>query len=149
MKNLFVLPLLLSLICTPVFADVIDPSEDVCSGANEGDACGDPGQGVAEGTCQAAECSRLDYSNGTPPETVSYDCLICKSDASSSGPAPEAGSEMEETMNATAGADSSTDEGDTDEAESVIQRTSPSIFDVVVAFLGLLLSIRLYRAREE
>ena len=143
MKKRFALPLLFSLFCTPVFADVIDPSEEICSGANEGDACGDPEQGVAEGTCQAAECSRLDYSNGTPPESVAYDCLICQSDASSSGLAPEGGSQMEATMTAT-------DESSTDEAESCdTQSTSPSIFGVIVAGLGLLLSIRLYRTREE
>lgn len=51
------------------------PSFFVCAGKSPGDACeGDFGAGA----CVASTCSRLDYSKGSPPETVSRDCLKCQ-----------------------------------------------------------------------
>lgn len=51
------------------------PSFFTCAGKSPGDACeGDSGAGV----CVASTCSRLDYSKGSPPETVSRDCLKCQ-----------------------------------------------------------------------
>lgn len=58
------------------------PSFFSCQGKQAGDACeGDNGPGK----CVADKCSRLDYSQGTPPRAVESDCLKCRSD---SGPSP-------------------------------------------------------------
>jgi hypothetical protein len=51
------------------------PSFFACADKSPGDACeGDFGAGV----CVASTCSRLDYSKGSPPESVSSDCLKCQ-----------------------------------------------------------------------
>jgi MYXO-CTERM domain-containing protein len=51
------------------------PSFFACTDKSPGDACeGDFGAGA----CVASTCSRLDYSKGSPPETVSQDCLKCQ-----------------------------------------------------------------------
>ncbi|MEZ4449460.1 MAG: MYXO-CTERM sorting domain-containing protein [Nannocystaceae bacterium] len=60
------------------------PENIVCGDKKVGDACEVDG---AAGTCVADSCTRLDYSNGTPPETVSYECLRCQPGAA---PKPEA-----------------------------------------------------------
>lgn len=57
-------------------ADIINPYEEICETKNAGDACNLEGGG--SGVCTAATCSRLDYSEGTPPKTVDYDCLRCE-----------------------------------------------------------------------
>ena len=82
----FSLALLLTL-STAAYADVIDPGEDACSGAQEGAECMVVG-GIS-GTCQPAECCRNDYSNGTPPETVCEDCLKCTPNGATGGTAAE------------------------------------------------------------
>lgn len=57
-------------------ADLQPPEENmVCSGKKAGDACSTAS--VAKGRCVADTCSRLDYSKGTPPDTVSYECQRC------------------------------------------------------------------------
>lgn len=66
-------------------ADVIDPAEAACSGKTAGTSCSADN---VSGTCQASECCKLDYSNGTPPSSKCGPCLVCKSggaDASSGG----------------------------------------------------------------
>lgn len=68
-------------------ADLIDPSEDACAGKKQGQACDADGVG-GEGHCAASTCSRNDYSEGTPPKSVDYDCVVCKP-----GAAPEAKSD--------------------------------------------------------
>lgn len=51
------------------------PSYFSCSGKKVGDACdGEDGPGK----CVADRCSRLDYSQGTPPTSVESDCLKCR-----------------------------------------------------------------------
>ncbi len=40
-----------------------------------GDACQkDDG---SNGTCTTSMCTKLDYSDGSPPGTIEYECLIC------------------------------------------------------------------------
>ncbi len=57
-------------------ADLPPPEENmVCNGKKAGDACSTAS--VAKGRCVADTCSRLDYSQGTPPDTVSYECQRC------------------------------------------------------------------------
>lgn len=51
------------------------PSYYSCSGKAVGAVCeADEGPG----TCVASTCSRLDYSQGTPPRTIQSDCLKCR-----------------------------------------------------------------------
>lgn len=67
-------------------ADLPPPEENmVCADKKVGDACELSG---ARGACVSDSCSRLDYSNGTPPETVSYECLRCQPGVAAKGPAP-------------------------------------------------------------
>lgn len=54
------------------------PSMFVCEGKKVGDACTSES---GPGTCVQSTCSRLDYSRGTPPTTVSRDCLQCQKSA--------------------------------------------------------------------
>ena len=63
-------------------ADVPSPELEACGGKATGDACND---GNHNGTCQPGKCSRLDYSKGTPPGSVEFDCVKC-----TPGPAPAA-----------------------------------------------------------
>lgn len=52
-------------------ADVVPPEVWECNNLDAGAPC-------ASGTCQPSTCSRLDYSQGTPPVgTVQYACLKC------------------------------------------------------------------------
>ena len=65
-------------------ADVPSAELEACGGKATGDACNDGNQ---NGTCQPGKCSRLDYSKGTPPGSVEFDCVKCIP-----GPAPSASS---------------------------------------------------------
>lgn len=57
-------------------ADLPPPEENrVCEGKKAGDACSTAS--LAKGRCVADTCSRLDYSKGSPPDTVSYACQRC------------------------------------------------------------------------
>lgn len=73
---------LLLLAAAPATADVISPDEAACQGKAEGAACDADG---TKGTCQPAECCKLDYSQGTPPKSVCGPCLRCKDGGSDAG----------------------------------------------------------------
>lgn len=63
------------------------PSFFACEGKKVGDACdGDDGPG----RCAAETCSKLDYSQGTPPGTLHYDCLQCRKGAPAPSETPPA-----------------------------------------------------------
>ncbi|HFE47458.1 MAG TPA: hypothetical protein ENJ18_18540 [Nannocystis exedens] len=65
-----------------VRADLAPPEEITnCNGKKIGEACDVDG---AKGHCVTETCSRLDYSKGVPPSSVSYDCMRCEP-----GAAPE------------------------------------------------------------
>lgn len=66
-------------------ADIPPPELEACGGKAKGDACQGPG---GAGTCQAGTCSRLDYSKGTPPSSVDYDCVKCMAGAPAPAPKP-------------------------------------------------------------
>lgn len=61
---------------TTARADVLPPGGDPCANAVAGGTCsqasGDPG------TCVAGKCSKLDYSQGSPPRSIETDCLRCE-----------------------------------------------------------------------
>lgn len=72
--RVWVLTLALAAMSAPAAADVPPPGSEECAGRPVGDACR---VGGSEGACQETSCTRLDYSNGTPPTPVSYPCLLC------------------------------------------------------------------------
>jgi hypothetical protein len=59
----------------PARADVPPPNLAGCDMKKAGDACVKDDD--SDGTCVQQKCSKLDYSNGTPPTTVEYDCILC------------------------------------------------------------------------
>lgn len=70
-----VLPLLLA----SARADVPPANIEGCEGRAVGQSCQtDAGK---SGACVNATCSRLDYSNGTPPSSVDYACVLCDASA--------------------------------------------------------------------
>ena len=70
--SLLALPLLL--LAAPAFADAIPMDRAVCDGKAAGDRCQ---VGEESGVCATSTCSRLDYSQGIPPRSVEYECLVC------------------------------------------------------------------------
>jgi uncharacterized protein (TIGR03382 family) len=59
----------------PALADVPPPDTEGCDAKAEADPCRtDAG---VDGACRKSTCSRLDYSKGTPPGSVSYECMVC------------------------------------------------------------------------
>jgi|GEM_PF-1791098 len=56
-------------------ADVPPPNVAGCDMKKAGDACVKDDD--SDGSCVQQKCSKLDYSNGTPPTSVEYDCLLC------------------------------------------------------------------------
>lgn len=69
-------------------ADVPPPNSQGCTNKAAGDACIDDAN-VAR-TCAASTCTKLDYSHGTPPGSITVACLLC-GDASDAGPVTGAG----------------------------------------------------------
>jgi MYXO-CTERM domain-containing protein len=65
------------------FADVIPPEVLVCNALDAGAPCPSARTSpfvpdTTTGSCQSATCSRIDYSQGTPPVgSVQYPCLKC------------------------------------------------------------------------
>lgn len=81
---------------SPVHAS---PESEACAGKAAGDACGlmtlvkPPDGGELErktvpGVCRSDQCCDLDYSKGSPPETVCHACLACKPGPADATPAP-------------------------------------------------------------
>jgi hypothetical protein len=72
-------------------ADVPPPNSTECDTKKPGDACTDD-SGKA-GACTSSTCTKLDYSHGTPPTTVSYPCTLCVAGGTAdSGSGGDAGS---------------------------------------------------------
>ncbi|WAS94890.1 MYXO-CTERM sorting domain-containing protein [Nannocystis punicea] len=74
------------------------PSFASCQGASQGEACQLDAGG--SGRCAPATCSKLDYSQGSPPRSVEYDCLRCAAqaaagDAKVSGSTPATSAESQ------------------------------------------------------
>jgi uncharacterized protein (TIGR03382 family) len=66
------------LLASASWADIPPPDTATC-GDKQAVATCETDEGKS-GTCQQSKCSRLDYSNGTPPTSVEYDCLKCAAD---------------------------------------------------------------------
>lgn len=76
-----------------------NPEVQACAGKHEGEACGTmkltkpPGGGELQrttvpGVCRTDQCCDLDYSKGSPPESVCRACLACKDGPSDEPPPP-------------------------------------------------------------
>lgn len=79
--------ILVAVVCLGVpiaWADVAPPNTSDCRTKKEGDSCQTDDK--LTGSCQKQTCQRLDYSDGTPPSTVNYDCLVCKAGGGSTEP---------------------------------------------------------------
>jgi MYXO-CTERM domain-containing protein len=81
---------------TPAAAN---PAVQACEGKREGEACGTmklvkPPDGgelrrtTVPGVCRPDECCDLDYSKGSPPQTVCHACLACKDGPADVAPPP-------------------------------------------------------------
>jgi hypothetical protein len=70
-------------------ADVPPPNSQGCLNKNAGDACTDDSN-VAR-TCVAQTCTRLDYSRGTPPTSMTYACNLCQATDGGTSPIADAG----------------------------------------------------------
>jgi len=100
-------------ILTPVFlllapgaaqAGERNPEVEACRNKAKGDACsfkqidkrpdGPVREREVSGACDEGECCDLDYSKGSPPETVCRPCLACKQGAASTT-APATGSDRD------------------------------------------------------
>lgn len=62
-------------ISTAALADIPPPDTSSCQGKAAGAACVND-RGV-DGKCTTQTCSKLDYSDGSPPGSVKYSCLQC------------------------------------------------------------------------
>jgi hypothetical protein len=68
-----------------------NPEVEACRGKAKGDACsfkqidkraeGPVREREVSGACDEGECCELDYSKGSPPETICRPCLACKQGA--------------------------------------------------------------------
>ncbi len=66
-----------------------NPAVEACNGKSDGQACGlmkmvkpegggDLQRKTVPGVCRPDECCELDYSKGSPPQSVCNTCLACK-----------------------------------------------------------------------
>jgi hypothetical protein len=76
------------LLASSAWADLPPPDTSGCSGQQANASCETDDK--KSGTCQTSKCSRLDYSQGTPPGTIEYDCLKCAASPASPGPSAPA-----------------------------------------------------------
>lgn len=63
------------------------PENEACGGKKGGEACTVAGR---SGTCVPDTCVRLDYSKGSPPETVQRACFRCQEAPAPAVAQPEA-----------------------------------------------------------
>jgi MYXO-CTERM domain-containing protein len=76
------------LVASPAFADEKNADAEACQGKQEGDTCqrtvvwkpegGEAQERREPGVCRMGECCTLDYSKGSPPESVCTPCLTCQ-----------------------------------------------------------------------
>jgi hypothetical protein len=76
MRLLITLITITAFVPSVALADVVPTEEWVCRGLEKGEKCS-LSDSSRKGTCQDSTCSRSDYSHGTPPTSVEYDCLKC------------------------------------------------------------------------
>jgi MYXO-CTERM domain-containing protein len=70
-------------------ASIQSPPEEACAKKAAGDACSLPSG--ESGACKADKCNQLDYSKGSPPQSIEVDCIVCVAGAQPPpGPGPVA-----------------------------------------------------------
>jgi MYXO-CTERM domain-containing protein len=84
------------LVALPASADEKNADVLACEGKSEGDPCqrtvvvkpddGEAQQRREPGVCRMGECCKLDYSKGSPPESVCTPCLTCQPGPSDAEP---------------------------------------------------------------
>ena len=79
--------LLTCLVAGAAWADVTPPDTDGCSNRTEDAGCKKDDQ--TDGFCAKSSCTKLDYSHGTPPTSLTYECLKCTTTPGE--PTPDAG----------------------------------------------------------
>jgi MYXO-CTERM domain-containing protein len=107
----------LALFATTALAGEKNPDVQACAGKKAGDACqrtvvtktegGPAEQKKLPGACAEDNCCELDYSKGSPPETVCAPCLACKEGPGTPSPSVDGGGDS-----AAADAGAATPEGD-------------------------------------
>lgn len=71
----------------PALASIQSPPEEACAGKGVDDACTLPSG--ESGACKADKCNQLDYSQGSPPQSIEVDCIVCVAGAAPPpGPGP-------------------------------------------------------------
>lgn len=75
-----------------------NPDAQACAGKAEGQACalmkvvkppgGEMQRKTVPGACRSDQCCELDYSKGSPPQSVCSACLVCKEGPADASPAP-------------------------------------------------------------
>lgn len=109
---------------TAARADVPPPNQAGCEMKNAGDACTTDDE--KDGSCVKQTCSKLDYSNGTPPTSVDYECILC------SGP-PLADTEPEKE---------SADSADSESCSFALPKAAASTMGAAAAIAAGLLLMR-------
>lgn len=69
-------------------ADAIPPDVSACNGKQANDSCS---WMTVSGKCVSSKCGKLDYSDGSPPSTITYDCLECSASGSDGGSESDGG----------------------------------------------------------
>jgi MYXO-CTERM domain-containing protein len=93
----------LGLFATTAQAGEKNPDVQACAGKKAGDACqrtvvtktegGPAEEKKLPGACAEDNCCELDYSKGSPPETVCAPCLACKEGPGTPSPSVDGGAE--------------------------------------------------------
>jgi hypothetical protein len=81
------------------------PDEAACEGKRSGEAC--TLINGASGACGPGTCSRLDYSQGSPPKATEEACIVCVAGAVSNEGPPALGETTETSEASSAGAEPS------------------------------------------
>lgn len=63
--------------CSLAWADLPPPGIEECGGKAVGTPCVTSNPPGTAGVCQNTTCTRLDYSQGTPPRSVTEPCVRC------------------------------------------------------------------------
>lgn len=133
-------------------ADLIPIEKSACGGKDVGQACDLSG---TAGVCAKSTCTKNDYSDGVPPKSVSYDCVVCDvsgkaDDAALANAKPEAEADDTKAADGTKVADEET-QAKTEAKQDVAKPASKSGCSVGGslggAWLGLL-GLMLWRRRD-
>jgi MYXO-CTERM domain-containing protein len=132
------------------------PDEAACQGKQDGDAC-TLINGTA-GACGPGTCSRLDYSQGSPPKATEEPCTVCVAGAAPNPPPLGTTETTTDASPASGGAEANSGEGEAKASEdeppqsasrcSVMDRSEPSDLGWLgLLVMGLVVGRRMRRSR--